>query len=91
MTEAGNRLASRAAATLPFAPSVDVVPEEHTAATPYGLVGGCEGAADDDVAKPEGLAEADVRDSTITLPAGVELSPSAANGLVGCSEGAGRV
>ena len=35
----------------------------------------------------KGLAQADVRDSTVTLPAGVELSPSAANGLVGCPEG----
>jgi hypothetical protein len=34
------------------------------------------------------LATPDLRDATVTLPAGVSVSPSAANGLVGCqSEG----
>jgi hypothetical protein len=70
---------------LPFSPGIDVLPEEHTASTPTGL--------DVDVRVPQqttleadGLAEADVRDTTVTLPEGVELSPSAANGLEACSE-----
>jgi uncharacterized repeat protein (TIGR01451 family) len=32
------------------------------------------------------LATPDLRDSTVTLPAGVSVSPSAATGLVGCQE-----
>ena len=85
MSETGERLAFTGCSELPFASSVDVVPEEHTAATPSGV--------SVDVRVPQGglleaggRATADVRDTTITLPAGVELSPSAANGLVGCSE-----
>ncbi len=70
---------------LAFSPTVDVVPEEDVASTPTGVRV--------DVAVPQqatleagGLAEADVRDTTLTLPAGVQLSPSAANGLEACSE-----
>jgi hypothetical protein len=70
----------------PFAPSIDVTPEERSASTPTGL--------SVDVKVPQRttleadkLAEANVRNTTVTLPQGVALSPSAANGLEGCSEG----
>jgi hypothetical protein len=70
---------------LPFEPSIDVTPEEHTASTPTGL--SVEVKVPQETTLQAGEpAEADVRDTTVTLPRGVELSPSAANGLEGCSE-----
>ncbi len=85
MNESGQPLGFEECSRLPFSPAIDVTPEQHTTATPTGL--------SVDVKVPQqttleagGLAEADVRDTTVTLPEGVQLSPSAANGLEGCSE-----
>jgi hypothetical protein len=72
---------------LPFSPSISLTAEKHTGSTPTG--------ADISVRlpqaptvepNPQGRAEADVRDTTVTLPQGVQLNPSAANGLAACSQ-----
>jgi hypothetical protein len=85
MTEGGQLLGFEGCDQLPFAPGIDVTPEQHTAATPTGLsvVVKVPQQSTLEAGKP---AEADVRDTTVTLPRGVELNPSAANGLEGCSE-----
>jgi len=75
---------------LPFKPQINVAPEAqgqatHTAATPTGLTVRVK-VPQQALSEPEKLAQADVRDTTVTLPPGVELSPSAANGLEACSE-----
>ena len=70
---------------LHFNPSITVQPEQHTSSTPTGVT--------IDVRVPQaglledgGPPESDVRDTTVTLPEGLEMSPSAANGLQACSE-----
>jgi hypothetical protein len=70
---------------LPFTPTINVTPEVHSASTPTGLSVNVE-VPQTTTLEANGLAEADVRDTTVTLPAGVQLSPSAANGLQACSE-----
>ncbi len=40
--------------------------------------------------EPDGRAEPAVKDTTLTFPAGIMLSPSAANGLQACAEGEGE-
>ena len=85
MTGEGELLGFTGCAALPFTPSISVAPEEHAAATPTGLSVDVS-VPQQGLLEPGTLAQADVRDSSVTLPAGVELNPSAANGLEACSE-----
>jgi hypothetical protein len=69
---------------LDFSPTLSVKPDGEAGSTPTGL--------NVDLKVPQestknslGLAEADVKDTTVTLPAGVQVSPSAADGLQACS------
>ncbi|HEX5224112.1 MAG TPA: hypothetical protein VFW29_03175 [Solirubrobacteraceae bacterium] len=72
---------------LPFTPAIAIQPEEHSANTPTGLHVTLK-VPQTSFEEQNGLAEADLRDSVVTLPEGVLLNPSAANGLAACSESA---
>ncbi len=69
---------------LPFNPSITVAPDSEQGSTPTGLTVGVH--VDQTAAlNPTGLTEADVKNTTVALPQGVQLSPSAADGLQACS------
>ncbi len=68
-----------------FQPTVDVSAEQQSASAPSGFSVGVKVPANG-LLEAEGHAQSDVRDTTITLPAGVQVDPSAANGLQACSE-----
>jgi hypothetical protein len=70
---------------LPFAPTVGVTPDQQAASTPTGLAVDLH-VPQDGTLNPTGLAEADVKASTVALPSGMQVSPGAADGLEGCSD-----
>jgi hypothetical protein len=72
---------------LDFHPELSVQPTQTTTSTPTGLKVKLTVPQANTVSQ-EKLAEADIRNTTVTLPKGVQLNPSAANGLAACSESA---
>ncbi len=67
---------------LQFNPTIQVKPDASTADSPSGL--GVKISVPQNE-EPEGLATPPLRDATVTLPPGLVVDPSSADGLVGCS------
>lgn len=70
---------------LPFDPSFSARPDSTLADSPTGLtveLGFPQEGLDD----PEGIATAHLRNASVTLPEGMTVNPSAADGLVACSD-----
>jgi hypothetical protein len=84
LQEGGELLGMDGCNQLPFDPSIDVAPDGPAASTPTGLTVGV-GVSQAGTLTPSGLAPADVKDTTVTLPEGVQLSPAGADGLLACS------
>jgi hypothetical protein len=70
---------------LGFAPTVDVRPEVSAADSPTGVLIEMSVPQNN---TPGGLAEADMRNATVVLPAGLTVNPAAADGLSGCTQAA---
>jgi hypothetical protein len=65
-----------------FSPSISVRPETSVASTPTGLSVDLHEPQNEN---PAGLAEGNVKKAVVALPAGMVISPSAADGLGACS------
>jgi hypothetical protein len=71
---------------LNFEPSINVAPDGQEGSTPTGLTVGVHVPQEASL-NPAGLAESTVRNTLVTLPAGVGLNPAGADGLTSCSLG----
>jgi hypothetical protein len=79
----GSPLATQGCASLLFAPSIAISPTSKAADSPTGLDVGIHVPQNPD---PETPATSTLKDVTVSLPSGVAVNPSAANGLSACSE-----
>ena len=70
---------------LSFSPSVMVAPDVSDASTPTGLEVAIH-VPQTGALNAEGLAQGDVRDTTVVLPAGVSLNAGGADGVEACGE-----
>jgi hypothetical protein len=71
---------------LPFTPTLTVQPLQSESNTPTGVDVNLE-VPQPSTHDAKGLAEANVKNTEVKFPAGVQLSPSAASGLASCGEG----
>ncbi len=77
-------------ARLPFEPSIRVTPDVTEGSTPAGLTADVH-VPQESILNAQSLAQSDVRDITVALPAGVVLNPSDAGGLEACSSDPGAL
>jgi hypothetical protein len=70
---------------LDFSPTISVTPNGTAGSTPTGLNVDLH-VPQESTTNPVGLGEADVKDTTVALPAGMQISPSASDGLQACSD-----
>jgi hypothetical protein len=71
-------------AALPFTPTISVEPDSHAAATPSGLTVKVH-VPQETTISGTGLAESDIKKTTLALPVGIQASGGAADGLLTCT------
>jgi hypothetical protein len=70
---------------LDFSPSISIVPNETAGSTPTGLNVDVH-VPQESFVNPVGLGEANAKNTRVALPVGMQISPSAADGLMACSQ-----
>ena len=70
--------------SVPFAPTVAAAPTTQSAESPSGI-GFDLSLPNRNLTVSQGIAETEPEKTEVTLPAGVTVNPSAANGIVGCT------
>lgn len=83
--ETGNPQGMTGCGTLAFSPRISAQPSSRQAASPSGLDFTMQ-INDEGLTNPTGIAGSDLRKAVVTLPEGVTLNPSQAEGLAACSE-----
>jgi hypothetical protein len=78
----GNPIGAKACDTIDFSPSLEARPTTDVADAPSGLDADLHVPQNDD---PDGTASAHLKDATVTLPQGLVVNPSGADGLAGCA------
>jgi hypothetical protein len=70
---------------VPFAPSTESKPSTQRASAPTGLDFNVD-FNNEGLLNPDGLSQSELKDTTVVLPEGLTINPSAGVGLGGCSE-----
>jgi hypothetical protein len=83
---AGNPVGNDGCNQVPFEPTISAKPTTDLADSPSGLEFDLHFPQKKAEENPDGLAQADLKDATVTLPQGLTVNPSSANGLAACSE-----
>ncbi len=81
---AGTPVALTGCSKLKFLPEIGVAPDSSDASTSSGLTVNVH-VPQTAAFNPDGLAESSLRDTTVTLPAGVAINPSGGDGLESCT------
>jgi hypothetical protein len=87
---AGTPVSLTGCSKLLFQPTVSVAADTTDASSSSGLTVGVH-VPQTAVFNPDGLAESSLRDTTVTLPEGVAVNPSGANGLEACTSNPGAL
>jgi hypothetical protein len=82
--EAGNPLGLVGCNQVPFSPTISAQPSTENASAPSGLDINID-FHDQGLINSEGLAQSQLKDTTVTLPEGFTINPSAGVGLAGCT------